>query len=111
MKLRERVVPLCQRVTMLRAEPISFAETPMELGGPNCLVAAARAEPRLVANRPQIDGLHSHAPNHGISPRYIQGAASASSTLGKIRKKFSRRAVSRIGRTSSLTPARIKIPP
>src|SRR5438132_922608 len=42
---------------------------------------------------------------------YLQGAASASSTLGKIRKKFSRRAVSRIGRTSSRTPARIKIPP
>jgi len=42
---------------------------------------------------------------------YVQGAASASSTLGKMRKKFSRRAVSRIGRTSSRTPARIKIPP
>ena len=42
---------------------------------------------------------------------YVQGAASASSTLGKIRKKFSRRALSRIGRTSSRTPARIKSPP
>jgi hypothetical protein len=39
--------------TMLRAEPISFAETPMELAGANCLVAAASVTPRVVANKPR----------------------------------------------------------
>jgi hypothetical protein len=36
---------VCQRVTMLRVAPISFAETPMELEGANCLVAAASHVP------------------------------------------------------------------